>query len=240
MTTTDPAGADLAGVDSGVSHRLTFDKEQSDRGVAMSEPQYERIQNRIHHEVGRGSATSIWLALAFAFVGFGTTLMLTLATLDPKVVSPTTKGRLQGLLIGAAAVAGLCLVMHLGKWMRDRRIGHDICHEMDIYCHRVAQARRRWWTRSASPPAATPSTSLPLDLPLRVLRATYGDGNRDIDSTEVLNRLIVDGQLDFVADNATIGNDPAPGAGKILRLTYSVRGEEFNSSFAEGTHVVLP
>ena len=124
------------GTDTKVGHTLTLDTEKSERGLAMSEQQYERIQSRISDEVSKGSSTSIWLALAFAFVGLAASAVLALETLDPDVVSATVRGRLQAGAGGAGVAALLCLLAHCSKWMKDRRKAHDICHEMDIYCHR--------------------------------------------------------------------------------------------------------
>lgn len=108
----------------------------------MSETQYKRIQRRIHSEVGRGAATSIWLALAFAFAGFAASLLITLQTMDRDVVSDKVEGRLQGAVAGALVAAALCMLVHFGKWMRERRKAHDICEEMDIYCHRPVEEKR--------------------------------------------------------------------------------------------------
>ena len=132
--------------DTKVGHTLTLDTEKSERGLAMSEQQYERIQSRIGDGVSKGSATSIWLALAFAFIGFAASAVLALVTLDPSVVSATVRGRLQAGAVGAGVAAALCLLAHGSKWLKDRKNAHDICHEMDIYCHREkprARTRRK-------------------------------------------------------------------------------------------------
>jgi hypothetical protein len=140
------------GLDAHVDHSLMLGGKKEEPGVAMSETQYERIQNRVRKEVAGGAASSIWLALAFAFASFGASAVLALETLDKKVVSGKVEGRLQAGAVGAAVLVLLCLVMHVSKWRRDRVEGNDICHEMDVYCHRTtkAEARPGWFKNLAS------------------------------------------------------------------------------------------
>lgn len=138
-----------AELDTSVSHKLSFGSTLSDPGVAMSETQYLRIQRRIHMEIAKGSATSLWLALAFVFVGFGASAWIALETLDRTKISGRVIGNLQAGAVGAGVAAGLCLAAHVYKWVKERNKGHDICEEMDIYCHRETQSRKAsgsaWW-----------------------------------------------------------------------------------------------
>lgn len=127
-----------------VTHGIKLGTQRTDPGVAMSDTQYDRIQRRIYVEVGKGAATSIWLALAGACIGFAVTTYITLQTLDPNVVKDRVEGRLEAATLAAFAVAALLLLVHIGKWVRDRRKPHDICEEMDIYCHRTPRQRSRW------------------------------------------------------------------------------------------------
>jgi hypothetical protein len=75
---------------------------------------------------------------------------------------------------------------------------------------------------------------------LRITWARYGAGDKTIDVRERLNRLIEDGRLNFIVDQATMGGDPAPGEEKRLILRWVQDGVERNSSFDVGTHVGLP
>ena len=70
--------------------------------------------------------------------------------------------------------------------------------------------------------------------------AIWGTSLTTIDSRELLNALIRDGVADFIADNTTLGGDPAPGEVKYLRVRWKKGWKNGASSFAEGTHVVLP
>jgi hypothetical protein len=150
-------------LDTYVSHDLRFPPKGPDPGVAMSEAQYVRIQRRIRAEVAKGSSTSLWLAVAFAFLSFGASAWIALETLPNGAVSGRVIGNLQAAGIGAGVAAVLCVVAHIRKWWRDREQGHDICMEMDIYSHRqlVVDA-------TATPAVATPKTSW-LDVIKKVL-----------------------------------------------------------------------
>jgi hypothetical protein len=76
--------------------------------------------------------------------------------------------------------------------------------------------------------------------PLVVTSAFYGVHGNEIDVAERLNSLVSDGVLDFVVSNETMGSDPAPGIGKLLRLRWTFNGEPQSSAFIESTHVVIP
>jgi hypothetical protein len=76
----------------------------------------------------------------------------------------------------------------------------------------------------------------------RVTYAMYGVPGKEVDVTERLNSLIVDGVLDFIANNATMvgPDDPAVGEDKILRIRWVHDGQNGASSYDEGVHIVLP
>jgi len=57
---------------------------------------------------------------------------------------------------------------------------------------------------------------------LNVLSANYGSGNRVRDVTGRLQSMIRNGRLSTMVNNTTMGIDPAPGAPKTLRVSYSV------------------
>lgn len=76
----------------------------------------------------------------------------------------------------------------------------------------------------------------------RIVRASYGAGDKKADVTSRLNELIEDGRLDVIADNPTLvlGADPAPNEFKTLIVRFEVDGEEKSIAFNEGTHLTLP
>jgi hypothetical protein len=57
---------------------------------------------------------------------------------------------------------------------------------------------------------------------LNIISATYGSGNRNRDVTGRLQSMIRNGRLSTIVNNTTMGTDPAPGAPKSLRVSYSV------------------
>src|SRR5262249_781355 len=71
--------------------------------------------------------------------------------------------------------------------------------------------------QASASPAARPT--------LKILKAEYGAGDRWLDVTEIATRAVQEGRLRLRAGNA-LGADPAPGAGKTLRVAYSVDGAE--------------
>ena len=73
-----------------------------------------------------------------------------------------------------------------------------------------------------------------------ILSAEYGSGFHWADVTQRVRALFRQSNLDFRADNRTLGGDPAPGAWKTLRLVVregNGRIREFE--FAEGQNVTL-
>ncbi len=57
---------------------------------------------------------------------------------------------------------------------------------------------------------------------LNIISAAYGSGNRTRDVAGRLQSMIRNGRLSTIVNNATMGTDPAPGAPKSLRVSYSV------------------
>ena len=74
----------------------------------------------------------------------------------------------------------------------------------------------------------------------RITYASYGLGDDILDPLERLNARIKDDRINFIVDEATMGGNPAPSGRNTLILRWTWNGEEFQSSFAEGTHVGLP
>jgi hypothetical protein len=73
-----------------------------------------------------------------------------------------------------------------------------------------------------------------------VVEARYGVGETWADGAARLNDKIKRDRLNFIVDNETMGGDPAPNRPKVLVITWRVGRETFDSSFSEGTHVVIP
>ncbi len=77
-----------------------------------------------------------------------------------------------------------------------------------------------------------------------IVKAVYGSPDKNADVTENLRKkaVIIPGVcLAFIADNATLGADPAPGALKHLTLTYTEDGVEKTLRTRERRHcVILP
>jgi hypothetical protein len=75
---------------------------------------------------------------------------------------------------------------------------------------------------------------------LTIIRATYGAGNRSRDVTSRLRSLISGGRLGLTANNDTLGGDPAPGARKILIVTYSTGRGRQQTQVSEGGQLNIP
>jgi hypothetical protein len=56
---------------------------------------------------------------------------------------------------------------------------------------------------------------------LNIISANYGSGNRTRDVAGRLQSMIRNGRLSTIVNNTTMGTDPAPGAPKTLRVSYS-------------------
>jgi hypothetical protein len=74
----------------------------------------------------------------------------------------------------------------------------------------------------------------------RFTYARYGLGDDVLDPLDRLNGRIRDDRVNFIVDEATMGGNPAPSGRNTLILRWTWNGEEFQSSFAEGTRVGLP
>ncbi len=95
------------------------------------------------------------------------------------------------------------------------------------------------WDGQPGPPPGPPPRP---DVRVSVVKAIYGAAGQTQDVTERVQALVRDGRLDIVANNSTLGTDPAPGAKKTLWLTYSVgRGSQPQTvQVAEGRQIRLP
>ena len=75
---------------------------------------------------------------------------------------------------------------------------------------------------------------------LRILSATYGSGNRTLDVTNVLSGRIQNNSLTINATNEIMGHDPAVGADKVLRVSWSFNGKTQETSVNEGKTLRIP
>ncbi len=75
---------------------------------------------------------------------------------------------------------------------------------------------------------------------LRILRATYGAGDRVSDVTDRLSAQVTGDQLQIQVSNATMGGDPAEGQRKRLTVIYLWQGLRCQTTAAEGDTLVIP
>ncbi len=76
---------------------------------------------------------------------------------------------------------------------------------------------------------------------LNILSANYGSGNRTRDVAGRLQSMIRNGRLSTIVNNTTMGTDPAPGAPKSLRVSYSVgRAATQQVVVQEGRQLSIP
>lgn len=71
-------------------------------------------------------------------------------------------------------------------------------------------------------------------------QAFWGAQGRMVPVTDLLQHMVRNGALTVVANNAAMGVDPAPGAGKILIVVYQVHGKEQAAAASEGHMLTLP
>jgi len=112
-----------------LERKLSFEP-RSEPGVGMSKNGYLRIQDRIKREVG-GHHASLWLAVAFAFFGVATTLVVTM--LSVKLDSAKETGFMVATVASGIVIA-LCIAMHIVGFSQRKEKAKDICAEMDTYC----------------------------------------------------------------------------------------------------------
>jgi class 3 adenylate cyclase len=74
---------------------------------------------------------------------------------------------------------------------------------------------------------------------LKILSATYGRDEKQFDVTEKLRTMTKNNVLEVTSDNH-LGGDPLPFKVKVLRIVYSVNGEERTKLVPEHDNVRLP
>jgi hypothetical protein len=75
---------------------------------------------------------------------------------------------------------------------------------------------------------------------LRILRATYGAGARQLDVTTRLQGLVHGDRLSLKVTNSQLGADPAPGDTKSLDVTWCAAGKTQQSSTSENGYLSVP
>lgn len=130
----EPAGDHYT---TGVANTLTFE-DHEEPGMAFSESHYERIQRRILNELG-GQATTIWLALAFAFLGIAASVLVTVLALPPGALGGEARAKLEACGWGAFALTLVCAVVHAGHSKDRKDTAQDVVDEMDTNCVRASR-----------------------------------------------------------------------------------------------------
>lgn len=74
---------------------------------------------------------------------------------------------------------------------------------------------------------------------LRIVKATYGTENKNVDITQELNLAIVDDKLNLLLTN-NIAGDPDVGIQKIGNIIYKFDGKKFKKEVVENSPINLP
>ena len=69
-----------------------------------------------------------------------------------------------------------------------------------------------------------------------ILRAYWGVQGRTANVTELLRNMQRENGLQVMANNRSLGGDPAPGADKVLIVIYRVQGQETAAAVQEGEY----
>lgn len=73
-----------------------------------------------------------------------------------------------------------------------------------------------------------------------ILRAYWGVQGRTANVTELLRTMQRENGLQVMANNRSLGIDPAPGADKVLIVIYRVQGQETAAAVREGNSLTIP
>jgi hypothetical protein len=73
-----------------------------------------------------------------------------------------------------------------------------------------------------------------------ILRAYWGVQGRTANVTELLRNMQRENGLQVMANNRSLGGDPAPGADKVLIVIYRVQGQETAAAVQEGNTLTIP
>ena len=75
---------------------------------------------------------------------------------------------------------------------------------------------------------------------LLILRAYWGVQGRTVNVTELLRTMLRENGLQVMANNRSLGGDPAPGADKVLIVVCRVQGQETATAVREGNSLTIP
>jgi hypothetical protein len=75
---------------------------------------------------------------------------------------------------------------------------------------------------------------------LRIIKATYGVGNAQMEVTEILRRRITNNQLAINVNNNVFGHDPFVGMRKKCLVRYQTENGIFETSIPEDQTIVIP
>jgi hypothetical protein len=73
-----------------------------------------------------------------------------------------------------------------------------------------------------------------------ILRAYWGVQGRTANVTDLLRTMQRENGLQLMANNRSLGGDPAPGADKMLIVIYRVQGQETAVAVHEGNSLTIP
>lgn len=73
-----------------------------------------------------------------------------------------------------------------------------------------------------------------------ILRAYWGVQGRTANVTDLLRTMQRENGLQVMANNRSLGGDPAPGADKVLIVVYRVQGQETAAAVREGNFLTIP
>jgi hypothetical protein len=73
---------------------------------------------------------------------------------------------------------------------------------------------------------------------LKIIKAVYGTPTKSLDATKILNSLVNNNRLEFIANNEIVG-DPDVGTTKELSITYEINNKKFTKIFKEGEKVII-
>jgi hypothetical protein len=129
---TDP-GADPTG-GAQFNRPMYVPRARPTKAYLIEEPGYLRLQGRIQKEMGRGDA-SIWLAVAFTFVGVALSTFVTWIVTPEHVAGlpSDTRNSIAIVAVAATVITLICALAYFGARKRSKDAAIDICSEMDTY-----------------------------------------------------------------------------------------------------------
>lgn len=116
-----------------VANKLKIESRE-EKGVALGESHYERIQRKIRESVGLTTA-SLWLAAGLTFLGAALGGLITLLSIpaEDTAAVEAARGKVWVALAACVVLTLVCVIGHVGWYRNQRSVGEDICDEMDTY-----------------------------------------------------------------------------------------------------------